>query len=92
MSLKCQFFIDIFFTNGALKTHIESVHEENNPFKCQFFEGVFSKKGVLKSPIESVHEENKPFKCQFCEEGFVSYRALESHKNQFMKTTLNTNR
>ena len=68
----------IFSANGALKSHIESVHEENKPFKCQFFEAAFSKKGALKSHIESVHEENKPFKCQLCEEGFVTNRAYGS--------------
>ena len=52
-----------FATNGALKRHIVSVHEEKKLFLCSMCDDSFLKKGLLKNHIASVHEEKKPSIC-----------------------------
>lgn len=67
----------MFFTKGALKTHM-SVHEDVKPYKCEFCQMAFKARGNLISHI-SLHSGAKPFICEQCGKSFRVKRHLKSH-------------
>ena len=79
-SYKCLICESIFTTNGSLKKHIKSIHnEEKKEHNCLICGHEFSLMSNLKTHIESVHEGKKPFKCSFCEKDFSLKGTLKRH-------------
>ena len=59
----CSICDKIFVTAGALRRHVEKIHESQNPFECPKCEKKFKCERGLKQHIGKVISSNKSCDC-----------------------------
>ncbi|XP_014228423.1 zinc finger protein 28-like [Trichogramma pretiosum] len=77
----CDIFLKSSGRKANLKTHIDTVHNQNKPYQCEICRKSFGKKGTLKTHIHTVHKQSKPFECEICHKSFGYRNVLKNHTN-----------
>ena len=78
-SYTCQVCDRVFSYRGALKRHIQSVHQGAKPHHCGVCDKFFSRKAHLFLHIRTVHNGEKPHRCPVCGRGFGERGTLTHH-------------
>ena len=75
---KAHFIIKSLFTKGALKRHIECVHEGSKPYGCDLCDKAYTQSQALIEHKVKVHKL-LPYKCSLCPEGYPQRKDLIDH-------------
>ena len=78
--IQCKLCLKNFSTNGNLKNHILTIHENKRPFKCSFpnCDKSYSNKSRLEVH-ERTHSGSRPFICPICSKTFNEKGNLKTH-------------
>ena len=55
----------------SLRSHVQSIHDEKQPFKCDSCPSYFGQKYILTKHIKSVHEKNNVCKTYFLKKSYL---------------------
>ena len=68
----------IVYKKGALKRHIECVHEGSKPYACDLCDKAYTQSQALVEHKVKVHKL-LPYKCSLCPEGYPQRKDLIDH-------------
>ena len=79
IKISCEICFTKFSSKSALRYHVNSVHEDNNPHVCSICDKKFPVKNRLDQHIERVHDKKNRKQCPLCEHTAVSLSNLRKH-------------
>ena len=83
LKLFCAICNKTFRSSDSLKHHVDSIHEDKNPFQCDVCGKRFPLPSKVKKHITMVHEKKMPYMCTQCDNGFITKILLEAHTQSF---------
>ncbi|XP_055630751.1 zinc finger protein OZF-like [Toxorhynchites rutilus septentrionalis] len=69
-----------YVTQKGLKTHVDSIHSDEQPYVCDKCGTGFAKPGMLRNHY-STHIESRDFLCGVCSKGYKTKSQLDLHMN-----------